>query len=223
MTFAQQLPHLRRSRGWSQEALAERLSVSRQAVAKWEGGQCLPELETLVAVADLFQTSLDRLIREGNGCGEVLAAQAPLDDAVAGFLVRAKKATYAGKGPEADPCRPGSHDLRYAEANLVYLDTYLGGTLFAGEEALWDDGVPFWAMNYTGRVTGADFSGDFLKESLDLASPELPYRGPRYHATGGLTYVMSVEGSFEWFHGVEEIFFQGRPVYECRFHGGRVH
>ena len=221
MVFAQQLPILRRSRGLSQEALAERLQVSRQAVAKWEGGQCLPELNTLVAVAELFQTSLDRLVREIDTCSTVKPTL-PVADAVAEFLVRAKQATYAGKGPEAASSRPGSHDLHYAEGNLFYLDTYVGSSSFAGEEALWDDGNPFWAMNYVGRVTGEGFSGDFLKESLALATPELPYRGPRHYAAGELTYVMSVAGNFDWFNGFEEIFCMGRPVYECRFHGGRV-
>ena len=206
----------------SQESLAEKLGVSRQAVAKWEGGQCLPELETLLAVADLFQTSLDRLVRELDNCSAVSRASVPVNDAVADFLVRAKRATYAGKGPQGASSRPASHDFRYTEANLLYVDTYLGASPFAGQEALWDDEVPFWAMNYVGRVTDEGFSGDFLKDCLALATPELPYRGPRHHAVGLLTYVMSVRGDFAWFEGFEEIFFAGRPVYECRFHGGRV-
>lgn len=82
------------------------------------------------------------------------------------FLVRAKRATYAGKGPERAASRPQSHDLYYAEGAYAYLDTYLGGERFSGEEAVWKDGTPVWAMNYSGRVTGAGFSGDFLKEAL---------------------------------------------------------
>lgn len=52
------------------------------------------------------------------------------------FLLRAKRATYAGKGAETPAFRPGAHDLLYREEDLLYYDTYLGGDLFAGEEAV---------------------------------------------------------------------------------------
>ena len=68
------------------------------------------------------------------------------------FLIRAKKATYAGKGPEVKSSRPNSHDLEYTEGKLKYIDTYLGGLNFVGEEGVWEQGVPIWAMNYSGRV-----------------------------------------------------------------------
>jgi len=60
-----------------------------------------------------------------------------MDKHIVEFLIRAKKATYAGKGAETDSSRPGSHDLLYAEGALKYIDTYLGNAKFAGEEALW--------------------------------------------------------------------------------------
>ena len=82
------------------------------------------------------------------------------------FLIRAKKATYAGKGAETTSSRTKSHDLKYTEGDLMYYDTYLGGEKFAGEEALWISETPYWSMNYVGRVTGENFSGDFLKEAL---------------------------------------------------------
>ena len=43
-------------------------------------------------------------------------------------------------------------DLHYAEGDVAYYDTYLGGTHFAGTEVLWRQGTPIWAMNYCGRV-----------------------------------------------------------------------
>ena len=89
-----------------------------------------------------------------------------MDKLIVSFLIRAKQATYAGKGAETAPSRTGSHDLVYRENNLMYYDTYLGGDRFAGEEALWISDVPYWSMNYVGRVTGSPFSGDFLKEAL---------------------------------------------------------
>jgi hypothetical protein len=138
------------------------------------------------------------------------------------FLIKAKKATYAGKGNETESSRPNSHDLQYEEGSLKYIDTYLGGLNFAGEEALWRDGIPFWAMNYIGRVIAEGFSGDFLKEALSLVPLEYPFRGPLQYSNGDYIYICSIKGEFHWFSGYEEICFQGNKVYECVFHGGDI-
>ena len=60
-----------------------------------------------------------------------------MDKQIISFLIRAKQATYAGKGAETVSSRVKSHDLVYREEDYVYYDTYLGGDKFAGEEALW--------------------------------------------------------------------------------------
>ena len=145
-----------------------------------------------------------------------------MDKDTIAFLIRAKKATYAGKGAEADPSRPLSHDLHYAEGALTYIDTYLGGDKFAGEEALWKENIPFWSMNYVGRVMAAGFSGDFLKEALALVPEERPFRGPLSYENGDYSYTCTVTGDTHWFRGCEEIAYKGERVYECMFHGGDV-
>lgn len=61
MEFKDNLMRLRKSRGWSQEELGYRLNVSRQTVSKWEMGETTPEMAKLVAMADLFEVSLDDL------------------------------------------------------------------------------------------------------------------------------------------------------------------
>lgn len=55
---------LRRKRGLSQEQLAEKIGVSRQAISKWEGGLSTPELEKLRALSEFFQVSMDELTSE---------------------------------------------------------------------------------------------------------------------------------------------------------------
>ena len=55
---------LRRKRGLSQEQLAEKIGVSRQAISKWEGGLSTPELEKLRALSEFFQVSIDELTSE---------------------------------------------------------------------------------------------------------------------------------------------------------------
>jgi hypothetical protein len=145
-----------------------------------------------------------------------------MDKQIADFLIRAKKATYAGKGAEADPSRPNSHDLHYAEGSLKYIDSYLGGIKFSGEEAMWDDDVPFWSMNYAGRVIADGFSGEFLKEALSHVPRDYPFRGPANYVSGDYTYSCGINGDFHWFSGMEEIYFKKNKVYECMFHGGDV-
>ena len=61
MTFQETLSQLRKARGLSQEALAARIGVSRQAVSKWETGDASPDLNKLLALADQLEVSLDTL------------------------------------------------------------------------------------------------------------------------------------------------------------------
>ncbi len=55
---------LRRQAGLSQEALADRLGVSRQTVAKWEAGESLPDVERCARLAEVFEITLDQLVQE---------------------------------------------------------------------------------------------------------------------------------------------------------------
>ncbi|MCK8060759.1 MULTISPECIES: helix-turn-helix domain-containing protein [unclassified Fusibacter] len=57
-----QLIELRKSRGYSQEALADKLGVSRQAVSKWERDEALPDIHNLSLLADVFNISIDELV-----------------------------------------------------------------------------------------------------------------------------------------------------------------
>ena len=64
MTFGEKLQKLRQSAGMSQDALAERLNVSRQAVSRWERDETMPETEKVIALADLFGVTTDYLLRQ---------------------------------------------------------------------------------------------------------------------------------------------------------------
>lgn len=63
MEFREKLQNLRKSQGMSQEKLAELLNVSRQAVSKWESGQGYPETEKLIKISEMFNVSLDYLLK----------------------------------------------------------------------------------------------------------------------------------------------------------------
>lgn len=225
MKFQDKLQILRKEMALSQEKLAELIGVSRQAVAKWEVGLSYPDMVNLIGLSDLFRVSMDHLVKEHTDENCLFSsAQSPLqpEHSVIDFLCRAKKKTYSSNGAEATPSRPGSHDLHYTEGELRYIDTYLGGEKFAGEEAMWMENQPFWSMNYAGRILADGFNSDFLKEALSMVPQEYPYRGPLLHQNGVDTYHCVVTGDFEWFQGYEEIFCNGNKVYECMLHGGSI-
>ena len=54
----------RKQNGWSQEELAFRLGVSRQAVSKWEMGASVPDLDNILKMSELFACSTDHLLKE---------------------------------------------------------------------------------------------------------------------------------------------------------------
>ena len=64
MALSEKLYELRKKGGLSQEQLAERLGVSRQAVSKWESGKAVPESDTLISISEYFNVSLDYLMKE---------------------------------------------------------------------------------------------------------------------------------------------------------------
>ena len=62
---AARLTQLRKERGLSQEELAEKLHVSRQAVSKWERAESSPDTDNLIALGQLYGVTLDELIHGG--------------------------------------------------------------------------------------------------------------------------------------------------------------
>lgn len=62
MTFAEKLKSIRKQVGMSQELLAEKIGVSRQAVTKWETGAGIPDIDNMVSISNLFNISIDELI-----------------------------------------------------------------------------------------------------------------------------------------------------------------
>lgn len=64
MTLGEKLLKMRKARGWSQEDLAEKLGVSRQAVSRWEAGTAKPDADKIIWLCDLFGVSADYLLRE---------------------------------------------------------------------------------------------------------------------------------------------------------------
>ena len=222
MNFTEKLQLLRKSKGYTQETLAEKIDVSRQAVAKWESGQAYPDISNLIAISEIMNVTVDYLVKDQN-CSVVPVSndinKSELDKLI-DFRLEANLNTYAAFSNEVKGTRWDSHDFKYEKGEWIYYDTYIGGEQFAGQEAVWKNGKAYYAMNYCGRVLGQEFSGNFLKEALRAASSGMPYRGPAIYQSGEYIYQTKVSGNIEWFQGYEEIYYCNRKVYECYYHGG---
>ena len=67
MILADKIIDERKKNGWSQEELADRLGVSRQAVSKWESAQSVPDLQRILEMSKLFGVSTDYLLKDEEG------------------------------------------------------------------------------------------------------------------------------------------------------------
>lgn len=94
MNTAQRLQQLRKEKGMSQEELAERLGVSRQAVSKWESGQSTPDVEKIVAASEEFGVTTDWLLKGVRPAGETAFAKRKL----AGRILFAASPAFAAAG-----------------------------------------------------------------------------------------------------------------------------
>lgn len=63
MNVSERIQHLRKSKGISQEELADQVGVSRQAVSKWESGQSTPDIEKIMMMSDLFEVTTDYILK----------------------------------------------------------------------------------------------------------------------------------------------------------------
>ena len=64
MILADKIIRLRKKNGWSQEELADKMNVSRQAVSKWESAQTIPDLEKILQLSALLGVTTDYLLKD---------------------------------------------------------------------------------------------------------------------------------------------------------------
>ena len=83
MTMGEKILNMRKARGWTQEELADRVGVTRQAVSRWESGAAKPDADKIVAICDLFGVSADYLLRDQySGEGNAVQPEKQHDNAV---------------------------------------------------------------------------------------------------------------------------------------------
>lgn len=107
MTFAEKLKSIRKQAGMSQEQLAEKLGVSRQAVTKWETDVGIPDIENIMAISALFDISIDELLSNEKG------AKKPKDYLYESIM-------------EYDIDEPKRYDMKFGGAKEFLLSGYEG-------------------------------------------------------------------------------------------------
>jgi transcriptional regulator with XRE-family HTH domain len=101
MILADKIIRLRKKNGWSQEELAEKLNVSRQAVSKWEGAQSIPDLEKILQLSTLFGVTTDYLLKDeiedeeltGDTSSDSIVKRISMEEANA-YIEQRKKASW---------------------------------------------------------------------------------------------------------------------------------
>lgn len=107
MRFAEKIKSIRKQAGMSQEQLAEKLGVSRQAVTKWETDAGIPDIENIMAISAMFDISIDELLSNERG--------------------RNKPADYLFESvTEYDIDEPKRYDMKLGGAKKVVLSGYEG-------------------------------------------------------------------------------------------------
>ena len=91
MTFGEKFKNARKQAGLTQEELANRLGVSRSAVAKWETDKGLPDISNIKAIAQLLNVSIDYLLEDGTTLDLSVTREAVDLGGATGFFKKAKK------------------------------------------------------------------------------------------------------------------------------------
>lgn len=126
--------------------------------------------------------------------------------------------------------RVGSYDYEYSSRDMIYHDTYFGGTNFMGEEVVYLSGhnTPIWGMNYYGVVLDQSVTEEVMDTVLRPALMRvgenniLPIRGPQEFIHNGYRYNFKVKGSLDNFEGEETIDINNDKIYVLKCHGGSI-
>ena len=147
------------------------------------------------------------------------------------FLIEAKKNTYANATVKKKlSSRVGSNDYEYSNDEMIYHDTYFGGTQFIGEEVVYAAGSekPVWGMNYYGVTLNYELSEEAVDKTLRPAlmmvgqDDVIPVRGPKLFENGEYRYTFEAEGDLDCFNGLEQIYKDDKKIYELRCCGGKI-
>lgn len=144
------------------------------------------------------------------------------------FLLEAKRNTYAAQGDDASvpSLLDGSRQLEFRSGDFLYRDIYFGMAYFTGQETVYYQGTPVWAMSYSGGVLKPhplEMVREiyaFLRRSMLQIDQNNSYRGPQVFIEGNYVYLDTHEGVLEDFSGTEKILHNNTEVYHLHYAGG---
>src|SRR5947207_5725027 len=126
------------------------------------------------------------------------------DQQLAEFLVAAKRAAYAAQGnATVTPLLPASRQFEYQLGSVLYRDIYFGLAFFVGQETVYENDQPIWAMSYAGGITDAQADAgavySFLRHALRQIDAASPFRGPGLIRGDDFQYTSQTNGTLENF------------------------
>lgn len=150
---------------------------------------------------------------------------------LARFLVEAKtKGGYGFGKALSKSWRKKFKELHYKKGKYYYRDSYAGFFYAPGQEVVYYNNKPIWAMAYSGGMM-EKYHGDvkfakevftFLGKALGKVPLSKPFRGPKTLKSGDFKYVSKVSGNIKDFSGVETIFYKGKKVFRQYYIGGLI-
>lgn len=160
----------------------------------------------------------------------VMPAKLPFTaDQLYSFIDKAGSSTYAAvKVDSVTVNETGFKELNFVEGDFSYKDTYTGYYRSRGMELVRFKGAPVWSQLYGGGMTKGKESLTnsafvFLKKALSTGDPAFQsFRGPGNLKDSDWEYKYKQEGDVFEFHGHEEIFYKGEPVFFHRTIGGLI-
>ncbi|MBU1567624.1 MAG: hypothetical protein KJ630_18610 [Proteobacteria bacterium] len=144
------------------------------------------------------------------------------------FIINAKKSCYATNDVKEElRFEDGSKGFQIRSQDYTYIDRYYGFNHFCGSEKVFNSaGNLIWRMNYYGELSRncnqPSEVYSFLREAMLKINEEYPFRGPRALNTNNLKYENIQNGTFDSFHGIEQIFDKEQRIYVLRYHGGMI-
>jgi len=176
MTFSEKLKEARKNSGLSQEQLAEKLCVSRQAVTKWETGKGLPDVENIKAISSLLNVSIDYLLSDEECDVSEIREKIDLKNYKAGNGARnPREACCSDKYPNAEHIYHLSRRKKMSKAEWI-ADFFIG----AGSLDVFDSLANYGQCYYLVESEGKQFFVCVDDEFITSSALSLKYEGKSF-------------------------------------------
>lgn len=166
MTFSEKLKEARKNTGLSQEQLAEKLCVSRQAVTKWETGKGLPDVENIKAISALLNVSIDYLLSQEDSDIKEIREKINLENYTVGNGARnPKDACCADKYPNSEHIYALIRKKKMSKVEWV-TDFIIGAGSLQIYDSIANYGQAYYLVESEGKHFFVCVDNDFITSSV---------------------------------------------------------